>query len=112
MNRSETFYSKLGFVSNDNTNGIKNKKILEKLKVKDSYLLYYLKKYNRTENIDKILELVEKNLDEEFIKFFYKLSNKKNFDKNAKILDFIIPKLFVKLKLVSQFNQQYYYDFM
>jgi hypothetical protein len=112
LNSGETFYTKLGFRSNDNTNGTKNKKILEKLKVKDSYLLYYLKKYNRTDDINEILELVEKNLDEDFTKFFLKLSNKKNFEKNAKILDFVIPKLFVKLKLVSQFNQQYYYDFM
>ena len=46
------------------------------------------------------------------MKFFSKLANKKNFENNSKLLNYIIPKLFVKLKLISQFNQQYYYDFM
>ena len=112
LNSGETFYKKIGFKSIENMNEQKNKKIIEKLKVKDSYLLYYLKKYNKENDIKEIIENTEKHNEDDFIKFFSKLSNKKNFINNSKLLNYVIPKLFIKLKLTSQFNQQYYYDFM
>jgi uncharacterized protein YihD (DUF1040 family) len=73
--------------------------------------LYYIKKYNEKNEIKELLELVNKNNDENFIKFFNKISKKKNFEKNCEVLNYIIPKIFLKLKLYSQFNQQYYHDF-
>jgi hypothetical protein len=111
LSNGETFYSKLGFKQLNNNEQNKNKEILENLKVKDSYLLYYIKKYNEKNEIKELLDLVNKNNDENFIKFFNKISKKKNFEKNCEVLNYIIPKIFLKLKLYSQFNQQYYHDF-
>jgi hypothetical protein len=111
LNSGETFYSKLGFKILNSNQQNKNKEILENLKVKDSYLLYYLKKYNEKYEIKELIDLTNKNNDENFIKFFNKISNKKNFEKNCEVLNFIIPKIFFKLKLYPQFNQQYYHDF-
>ena len=108
----DTFYSKLGFNLVDNTVNLKNKKILEKLKVKDSELIDLLKKYNESKNVNEILKMVERNNDEYFIKLFNKISNRKNFEENEELINYLIPKLLVKLKLVSEFNQQYYYDFV
>jgi hypothetical protein len=112
LNSGETFYSNMGFKTLENINGIKNKKIMDNLKVKDSYLLYYLIKYNKENDISELIEYTKKHSNDDFITFFSKLSNKKNFEKNSKILNYVIPKLFIKLNLTSQFNQQYYYDFV
>ena len=107
-----TFYGSLGFLPCSNDKKYKNNyKIIQKLLVKDSYLLYYLNKYSKKYNIDisqlkNYVEINENNKLSEVIKL---ISSKDNFDKHCHLLNYIIPKLFEKNMLTSFHNQSFEY---
>jgi hypothetical protein len=107
-----TFYGSLGFLPCSNGKKYKNNyKIIQKLLVKDSYLLYYLNKYSKKYNID-ISELkiyVEINENTKLSEVIKLISSKDNFDKHCHLLNYIIPKIFEKNMLTSFHNQSFEY---
>ena len=66
--------------------------------------IIFVQKISKRRLINYLFEINSHN-------FFNKIANKKKFENNCEVLNYIIPKLFVKLNLYSLFNQQYYYDF-
>lgn len=111
-----SFYGLHGFLPSNN-DGEKNKdferkykqnlKIIDKLIVKDSYLLYYLEKYSQKYNqdINELIKYVKDYENKKFADIFKIISSKQNFDNNCKLLSYLIPKLIKKNNLFSFFQQ-------
>lgn len=105
-----------------------NSIIMKDLKVKDSNLLDYLLKYKNkyierykkdksflsatyqnnkypdNENIDNIIDYVKNNENMLLMNIINKISTKDVFDKNCKLLNYLIPKLFKSNNLYSFHN--------
>jgi hypothetical protein len=123
LKHGTTFYGKFGFIpydSNSNTYNIdsniklnkkfnKNKKIIKKLLVKDSKLLYYLEKFYMKEKYDirKIINYVKDNENKLLSEVIAILSSKDNFNIICEILNYIIPKLFIANHLTSFHNKSF-----
>jgi len=109
-----TFYGSFGFTPVDRN--LKNKfkrnyQIMQKLKVNDSKLLYYLEKYHKKyNNIDHLLKYINESKDELLMDSIKYISSKEKFDDNCKVLNYIIPKIFKSNNITSFHNIQFELD--
>ena len=78
--------------------------------MKNSYLLYYLDKYSKKYNIDisNLINYTKINENNKLSDIIKLISNKDNFNTFCHLLNYIIPKLFEKNKLVSFYNHQFF----
>ena len=124
LKTGDTFYGKFGFLpyaKDDNYRKMyiksynNNKRIIQRLLVKDSHLLYYLNKFqinNKNIDITNLINLAIKYNNNKLSSYIIKISSKKNFNDTCTILHYIIPLLIKKNKLTSFYNGIFYLPYM
>jgi hypothetical protein len=120
LKTGNTFYGKFGFLPYDENKNYKklyisqynkNKEILHNLLVKDSYLLYYLNKYqSKYTNIDisDLINLTNDHINDKLTDYITRISSRVIFAEICMVLNYIIPKLIIKNKLTSFHNKIFY----
>lgn len=122
LKTGNTFYGKFGFLPYDENKNYKklyisqynkNKEILHNLLVKDSYLLYYLNKYqSKYTNIDisDLINLTNDHINDKLTDYITRISSRVIFAEICMVLNYIIPKLIIKNKLTSFHNKIFYLE--